>query len=148
MTECADSWTEGVLFQKLLDETVDLMRQTQDYIARIEASARPVECPTDRRDRLAVVRECSTMTAHLTAVMGWLLTHRARAEGHVEDPAVSSPSAPVLIPVSVLPPPRNGEVLGPRGEALKTRAATLYSRVHRLAEQLSLREKETVWKPS
>lgn len=63
----------------LLGETLRLIEHTREMIALIEVGVDDVEI--DDLSRLEVVRECTRLTARLTAVLSWLLSQKAVAAG-------------------------------------------------------------------
>lgn len=131
-------WTETPLFGQLQDEVITLMQDAQLEIARIEADAEDFGAPVDPRDRLAILRECSRITARLTAISAWLLLQQGIATGEVDAAIATHPDlALAAIPDPEASPagrPLEG-LVSPALLEIAEEACKLYDRIGRLAFQ-------------
>lgn len=123
---------------RLLQETFRLLTRARECVDWVGQGLDFVE---DADMRLTLVRECSRLTARLTAVLSWLMTHKAVTLGEI---AADDPRA--RLPLFGIGDSRVDPVLGPQFDgmtddltALLRQSADLFARISRLDNDMRLR---------
>jgi regulator of CtrA degradation len=140
-TQRASGQFATAFFGRTYDETLELLRQTRDYLR--DAGAH--ECSLlDSVAGLAYSAETSRITARLTNLMAWLLLQRAVHQGEIGSDEARR-EAPELGRIKVCLDPSCIEIdrLPVRLAVLIDRSDRLYRRIMRLDEMIRRDAPET-----
>jgi len=135
--------TPTAFFHKTYDETMVLLVEMRDYVARRENGGMGSEAASGRLDpvdRMQVCCESMRVTARLTHVMAWLLAQKAVYAGEIEQEEAVGHDEP-LATVAVCMETENGDHTGFPRQLLQLmdRSYRLYVRVARLDEMVRRR---------